>query len=73
MSSYIGIVRGNGREAFVAEHPEITGSRVEAQRFDTSMEARLAAERLTRVITGAPNDWHRMYPWISEVDAEEVE
>jgi hypothetical protein len=73
MSQFVGIVRGNGRESFVGEHPDVVNSRDEAVRFGTSMEARLAAERLTRVMTGDPDALHRMHPWITSVDAEKLQ
>lgn len=73
MSQYIGVVRGDGREEYVEESPRLTKSKESAARFNTGMDARVAAEAFTRhVLADGEGNYPRLYPWITEVDAEEV-
>lgn len=73
MSQYIAIVRGEDREEYVEHAPRLTKSKESAMRFDTSMEAREAAAAVAgAVLDHGPNEYPRLYPWITDVDSEEI-
>lgn len=74
MSQWIAIVKGEGREEYIEKGIRLTKAKESAMRYDTGMEAKLAAEALTRAVIGdEPRGYPRLYPWITDVDAEEVE
>jgi hypothetical protein len=71
---YIGVVKGGSQQAFVAEGARITESRDDAQRFEGCADAKLAAASLIGSKTLIePDDWRETYPWITDVDCEEIE
>jgi len=72
MSQYIAVVRGEDREEYIKDRIILTASRDAAMRFDTSEEAKGAAEVPMKAVLDREG-YPRAFPWITEADTEEVE
>lgn len=76
MSRWVGVLRGDGRTAYVAGNIlRVVDDRSEARIYDNQVVALMDARAL-KDVAGVQMDgaeWLPLHPWITEVDVEEVE
>lgn len=76
MSGWMGVLRGEGRTAYVAGHLlHVVDDRSEARVYE-NQEMALMDARALRDVAGTQHtgeEWSPLHPWITDIDVERAE